>query len=129
MIVRTATPEDLPALFSLWLELMEAHKQYHRIFELNQDNQDSIRKELKKKLSDPNAEVLVAQETIEFPIGGMIIIRYSEKPEAMKIRRQGYIAETVVNETHRGKGMGSALVSAAETWFQDRKVDHVELQV
>ena len=129
MKVRHATAEDLPALFSLWLELMEAHEGYHRIFELDQANRASIRKELLKKLADPDTEILVAQESGELPIAGMIVIRYVEKPEALKRRKQGYIAETVVGASQRGKGTGSALVGAAENWFRQKGVDHIELQV
>ena len=125
--IRPATPSDLPTLYALWVELMEAHTSYHRIFSLDEENKPSIEVVLEKRLVESNGQILVAEW--EGNVGGMIMISFRKKPEAMQIRRQGYIAETVVAESARGKGLGTALFEAAESWFAEQEADHIELQV
>jgi GNAT superfamily N-acetyltransferase len=125
--IRPATSNDLPLLYSLWVELMEAHSNYHRIFSLDEANKPNIEVLLEKRLAESNNQILVAEW--QGKVGGMIMISFRQKPEAMQIRRQGYIAETVVAENFRGKGLGTALFEAAESWFSDQAADHIELQV
>lgn len=44
------------------------------------------------------------------------------------IAAMGYISHCFVRDEARGQGVASALAQAAERWFQDRGIEHIELR-
>jgi GNAT superfamily N-acetyltransferase len=44
------------------------------------------------------------------------------------IKAMGYISGCFVRDEARGQGVASALVRAAEAWFQDRGINFIELR-
>lgn len=44
------------------------------------------------------------------------------------IPSMGYISHCYVRDEARGQGVASALAQAAERWFQDRGIEHIELR-
>lgn len=44
------------------------------------------------------------------------------------IERFGHVSDLYVRDTHRGRGVGSALLAAAESHFKDRGLQHMRLE-
>ncbi|MGH6884167.1 GNAT family N-acetyltransferase [Hypericibacter sp.] len=44
------------------------------------------------------------------------------------IRQMGYISHCFVREETRGAGVAAALAQAAEDWFRERGIEHIELR-
>lgn len=128
MTVRIATREDIDQLVELWLELMEYHAPMNPLFELTPDAGEIARAELLYRLQLPRVRIFVA-ESKDKKLEGMIITHYYYSSPTNTYCRRGYIAETVVRRTSRGRGVGNQLFAAARQWLFSLKVDFIELQV
>ena len=62
-------------------------------------------------------------------IVGCCFSRINDLPSFMGIKRTGYIAETVVSDACRGKGIGQSLVEKTLGYFKEKGCNAVELQV
>src|SRR5262249_2270575 len=127
MIIRPAATEDWPRIGELGQILVRAHHEY-----------DSSRFIPPAML---RAEVYTSRVRDEIA-GGQMIVRVADidglvagyvfagvEPESWKeLRRDaGYVHDLVVDQAHRGAGVGAALVASALEWFDARGVTRIML--
>lgn len=127
MEIRKANLQDLEGLSLIWKELMDFHKEYHPIFVLAPEAKELILHILKAKIEKPDTCIFICLDGAE--ITGMLIASYTEGSEAFVLHKKGYVAETVVQERYRGRGIGKKLYERAEQWLREKGADHIELQV
>jgi GNAT superfamily N-acetyltransferase len=127
MLIRESSSSDIESIYQLWLELMEYHKSHHKIFRIGDSSKELVLSSLSKRMQQEDTKVFVGEE--DGKIIGMIITMYSTGMETFLLNKKGYIAETIISESYRSKGVGSELFLAAETWLRSKGADHIELQV
>lgn len=126
MIVE-ATPEEIDELFPLWLELMQQHQRLHKVFKCKPNHENTLKTELLKRIREKGTKVFAYEQEGNWV--GMIICTIRQSVNGFELSRKGYIAETIVKEAYRHKGIGKELFEAARNWLQDNGADHLELQV
>lgn len=82
---------------------------------------------------DPSSVILVAEKSglREDPIRGYVSLKVVDTPRdpAMTPRRRAHVDEIVVDEGHRGGGIGTALMHAAAGWARRRGAVELVLTV
>ena len=128
MVIRLATTKDLNQLVELWMELMQHHQDWHPLLELSAAAPRIARHELRGRLLDPYTRIFVC-DAGRRRLLGMIVTRYYSNSSANRLWRCGYIAETVVRNGHRSRGIGKRLAGTARQWLHAVGLDYLELQV
>jgi len=128
MVFRLATTNDLDQLVDLWMELMRHHQPWHPLLELSVGAGRIARHELRTRLLEPYTRIFVCDGGRRRLLG-MIVTRYYGSSPTNRLWRCGYIAETVVRESHRGQGIGRRLARVAGQWLRSLGLDYLELQV
>ena len=127
MNIREATIEDVPKMANLWLELMNYHKDHHLVFIAKENAKELIEEDLRNRVENTKSRLFIAE--VEKELCGFISCSFRIVQHIMIYNRRGYIAETVVSENYRGKGIGKSLFERAKEWFEEEDADHIELQV
>jgi ribosomal protein S18 acetylase RimI-like enzyme len=126
MIVE-ASPEDIDELFELWLELMQHHQGMHKVFKCKPNHENALKAELLKRIREKDTKAFAYEQDGNWI--GMMICHIRQGINGFELSRKGYIAETIIKEAYRNKGIGQELFEAARNWLQDKDADHIELQV
>lgn len=111
LIIRAASPEDLPAIGKLGALLMRAHHEFDPERFMRPADAEGYGSFLATQLQEPEVVVLVAQregEIVGYVYAGMEPVSWKELRE-----RAGFIHDVVVRETHRRTGVAEALLAAA----------------
>lgn len=124
MRVRRATPEDLPALVALFVELDEMQKDW-RVFPPRPGFGDEVRDKYREAMSGRDKVVLVAEEGPD--VVGMAQCEV-HAPSRFSDERALELSSVVVRAAHRGRGIGRELVKEAARFGQDLGVERVELR-
>lgn len=120
--VRVARLEDMPSLVRLQLANAERHVELdphgHRLPE-----PAAVRHYFAELLAEPAVLVLVAE--VAGSVAGMaeIVVSAALPDHRSPVPRLTAQVHTVVLETHRGEGIGKALVAAAEQLARQRGVE------
>jgi GNAT superfamily N-acetyltransferase len=119
LIVRSATPEDVPVIHSFIRALAEYEKLSHRFRATEQDLRETL-------FGDrPYAEVLIAQ-IANVPVGHAIFFHnYSTFLAQPGI----YVEDIFVLPEYRGRGAGKALLQAVARLALDRNCGRLEWAV
>lgn len=114
--LRPAVPADIPSLLSLLRQL----------FTLEQDfspDSDKQRRGLHMLMESSDAYVAVAEVAGE--VVGMATIQIVISTAAGGFA--GQIEDVVVSESHRGQGIGSALMDHLAAWAHDKELTRLQL--
>jgi ribosomal protein S18 acetylase RimI-like enzyme len=121
--IRTATTGETDAVVDLWVDLA-SDQRAHGSHLLPAANRTNIRESIAGRIVGES--VLVA--TVDEEIVGFVMFTVRQGRYRQDVR-QGSIENIYVRPGHRGRGIGSALLSAAEGRLADDGVDTVTLEM
>jgi ribosomal protein S18 acetylase RimI-like enzyme len=125
--VRPAASRDLEAVADLWRALIDQHAALDPSFSARPGAEEALRKLLAAQLVDPGAALFVFEEGGE--LVGFCSVRVERAPSLATETGRAEIGEIGVREGSRRRGVGRALVEAAERWIGQRGVRRVEVRV
>jgi ribosomal protein S18 acetylase RimI-like enzyme len=125
MHIRTATPEDVPALVLLWKQMLDYHAAFSNIYEYVPGCDADITAAISEYIGNAEAQLFVALHNER--IAGYIQLRTMTRPPVFRLRTKGMVNGLYVDPQFRKNDVGRQLVQAAMEWFKG--VDYVELQV
>lgn len=124
MKVRQATPEDLPALVTLFRELDRLQRDW-RVFIPRSGFYDEVEAKYEAAIQNENSVILVAEHE-----GEVVGMAYGEVhvPSRFSDERSLEVSGVIVRAGHRGQGVGRALMQEAARFAAEHGVPWVELK-
>ena len=127
LIIRPAGDTDLPALGRLGGALLRIHYDFdaQRFLTPPDELEAGYAWFLGTQMQDADACVFVAEQdgdVVGYVYGGLEPMSWRELREAA-----GFIHDVVVADTHRGRGIGEALVQRASDWLREHGAPRVLL--
>jgi ribosomal protein S18 acetylase RimI-like enzyme len=125
--IRTATLGDLPAIGRLGARLVRTHHEFdaERFIAATPQTEHGYASFLGSQLDEPNVLILVAErggEVVGYSYAGV------EGGDYMSLRGPaGVLHDIVVDDAHRGQGVGTMLLEAATDALRQRGVRRVVL--
>jgi GNAT superfamily N-acetyltransferase len=123
--VRSARHSDVPALASIWQELMDLHEKRDDRFALAADAVARWRALAHEILGREDGFLSLA-ELDGTPVG-FCLGWVAKNPAIYRVTEVGFISEIAVTQASRRHGVGKALIAAARTWFRTRHVGEFQL--
>ena len=122
--VRPATADDLPFILSLVPRLVAFDMPPWRDADaVRASSEDLLRQAV---TTPPAGSVVLLASSHNEPLG---FVHLETTPEFFTGEPQGYVANLAVKETGEGKGVGKALMEAAEAWTRAQGMRHLTLYV
>jgi GNAT superfamily N-acetyltransferase len=124
--IRRANAADLPRLIHLWRELIGFDEALGgQDFRLAAGAKDEWERHLRAHVRGPRRTAFLA-ESAGRAVG--FLLASLERPAGIFMEREyGLISAAYVEESLRGKGVGSALVEAAFDWFTEKRASRVRV--
>lgn len=120
-VIRKARDTDIPAIASLWFEMMNYHLARDRRFAIAHDASTIFTVWLRGLLEDQEiAYVAVAEE--KGSVVGYILGQIEELPPVYHTRRIGVIRDVCVVQGARHGGLGTEMYKHSVAWFKNRHV-------
>ena len=119
--IRQATKKDINAILPIWRQLVMYHADLDPSFAPAPEAVGTFKIFLKKLLKRRDAAVLVAEEEGK-PVGLCTV--YIENHPEFRAGLYGKIADFVVDESYRRRGIGHSLLDAAQRWLRDNGVGY-----
>ena len=83
---------------------------------------------IKKSIDDK--DVLVLKAVLDKKIVGYVVVYFNTLPKKyFQSNKRAFIGSIAVDENYRGKGIGTALLKAAETATKKKKISVIEINV
>jgi ribosomal protein S18 acetylase RimI-like enzyme len=124
LVVRTARPDDLPALTRLWQEVRDLSGRLDRIAPLV--SEDEVPDRLRDLADSPMSRVLVA--VVDDEVAGMAVL--TRGPYAPLLEQTAvHLHYLHVREDCRRRGVGQALIAAAVGFAEEVGAEHVVTSV
>ncbi|MFB0563558.1 MAG: GNAT family N-acetyltransferase [Candidatus Lokiarchaeia archaeon] len=125
-IVR-ATFSHVSGIVELWKELMDFHKNIDSFFSRREDGHINFEKYVKELIESDDSLVLAALD--EGHVVAYSISQISEYPPVFQIEKYGHIWDMAVKSDYRRKGIGGRMLAKILEWFEQRKINRIELRV
>lgn len=134
LTIRKARRSDIPAILSLWRELVDHATGFgrrdRRLAPLLLGGRKASRTFVawvRKNIGSRNGVVYLAE--VDGNAVGYIVIFIKPNPFSLKITKLGYIDHLLVKQEFRAQGISSALNSKAMGWFRSKRIRHLALHV
>ncbi|MFW6040424.1 MAG: N-acetyltransferase family protein [Thermoplasmatota archaeon] len=127
LTIRKMREEDLDELTEMWYSLAKMHEDIMEGYELSENPKNSWKKFMKKSFDKEKMTTFVAENNEN--LIGFVSVVIRRRPPFFEDRDVGMILDLYVKESFRNKGVGGRLVSEAETWIKENKVDVAVLTV
>jgi ribosomal protein S18 acetylase RimI-like enzyme len=128
-IIRPATQDDFPELTTLYDQGDAIHRQHLPSLFQKPDGPPREEDFLLALLDDPEAALLVAEESGQLVGLVQVFVRATPELPILMPRRYATVDNIVVKESHRRLGIGQALMEAAHDWAQAHGAAEIELNV
>ena len=125
--VRAATSQDVPGVVEVWRNFMEFHRDLDPHHQRSDDGEVHIAAFVSAQLASDDARLWICEK--DAAIVGYCLARMSQRPPVFKDRAYGEILDLAVEQPDRRRGIGTALVREALSWFAERQARRVELRV
>ena len=128
-LIREARESDYDALCRLWGQLDRLHAEARPdYFRVPEGSPRSLRA-VSLVLSRDDRTILVAE--LQGQVAGMVTVIAHDTPESplMLSRRRAHVPELVVDDGARRRGLGRALMAAAEAWARAQGARQLVLTV
>ncbi len=127
--VRPAEAGDLERLRALWRQVDALHAQIRPDFFAKGSQGRRSHEYLGAVLADPNQDLLVAARGGD--VVGLVHLQLYDTPPSplFASRRRAHVEDLVVDGDHRRRGIGTALLAAAERWARGKNAQQVVLTV
>lgn len=126
--VRTATEDDADDIESVWDGYADVLVEYDERFEIEEGGKESWREYFTNNLvNSSRGDVLLAEVAGE--VVGALEVRVVGGHPVFKFGRHGMVYGHYVHPDSRDQGVGSALLEAAEEWFQERDLPFWRIEV
>ena len=119
--VRPAHSLDVPWMLSIWRTMMAQHDQSDPAFALAENACALWEDGLYDLIARCDSFALVV------PAQGFCCGWVTRPPPIYAAEQVGHLSEICVAEHSRGRGVGTALIQAAETWFAERELAAYQL--
>ena len=122
--VREATTADGTALLDLWHGFTEHLSEFDTRYQHNESADERWLVYFENQLVDSKyGAVIVAEDKDSGELVGVLEARVMGNHPIFRLRNHGYIYGHYVTEAHRGEGVGSDLLNAAQEWFSNSSKD------
>ena len=129
-IVRPGTEEDTSEMLLLWREMMDFHAQVEPRFRPAPApaGEQAWEKHLREGIWGNKDWCVFVAEADGRLVGQIMGVLRAPYP-VFEPGRYGYVTDIVVNSAARRSGVGQTLFEALKTWFRERGISHLQLQV
>ncbi len=130
LLIRTARPADIPALAEIYLSLARHHAALDPV-EYRVPERQAVHARFAAELEAAEEEDLHVVAEVDGVVVGQLdaIGGRRRSPGSMRVPRASASIGIAVLDGWRGRGIGSALMRAAEDWARERGLDVLELEV
>lgn len=128
LVIRKAEAADLEQIEELWIQLTDyMHSLDRRHWQRAADGPTKVRQWMEQSLSEAQRVVFVAEKAGTVLGYGHCLLK--KGPPPMRPRLEAFITDFVVDEQARGKGIGSKLLEALESWSIAQGAEAITLSV
>ena len=128
--IRPGKKVDLSQVTELWCELVRHHvERDSRLSSVAPDGAEKWQRRLSNLLDDPSCRLYVAEAGADRRLVGFAtgFLRYA--PEVLEPQKAGNVADIFVLPGWRRQRVAWRLLVALTRWFQEEKVDHIEMSM
>lgn len=126
--VREARAEDADEILDLWRGFVDFLAPRDDRYDAREGAYEKWRSYFVNRMVDSeHATVLVAER--DGSLVGAVEARVTGGHPVFKVSKHGRLYGHFVQEDHRGEGIGSDLVEAAEAWFEDKGLPYYRVSV
>jgi len=126
VVIRGAEHGDLDAVAALWEELTSLHHALDNRFWIRADDGREKYRDWVAEGLDQDDRVLVVAEA-QGQVVGFIHGMLKDTPPPLASKLTGQVTDLIVDEEHRGRGVGTRLVEAASRWFREKEAQQLML--
>ena len=119
--IRRARREDLPAVRSLWEDLMEIHGRIHDYYRVRPGGSRVWGEYIARHLRGGDGRLWIGEG--DGAVIGVLLAYISDLQSFYRLERIGVLSDIAVAAGHRGRGVGRRLVETASAWFGKKGVD------
>jgi GNAT superfamily N-acetyltransferase len=126
--IRTAGPDDVEEITSLWDDYADTLVDYDERFEIEEGGREKWEGYFTNSLVNSSRGDVLLAERGEAVIGALEVRVVGGHP-VFKFGKHGMVYGHYVHPEYRGEGVGRALLEAAEEWFDDREMPFWRIEV
>lgn len=125
--IREATGDDIDVVAGLWLKFVRHHQDIESGFELEEGYDEYYREYFRKLAEDSTVGAFIAY--VDGCVAGYTLGGLKPCPPPLKRYYFGLVAELFVEPEYRKLGIARRLLDRLGTWFREKKVKYVEIEV
>ncbi len=127
MLIRSATPADVPAVLPMVRAIYDLHERFdHPRFGVLPDVLDSYANWLPKRALDPRSVFLVAED--HAMVVAYLIATVEESIPVYEVTHYGFIHDVWVQPSYRGRGIGERMIEEAVRRFTALGMRQIRLE-